>query len=125
MRRQLLPRTDVDTRVDPYIKCTRSKLVSSKVDSGQAEVCGDVLDGPWGSGMDYVNGQLVVGTRTEPVNGVRVFEFRPDNDGDGLADDDDNCPTVSNTAQEDLDEDDESDEDEDLDGDDDVEELKF
>lgn len=58
----------------------------------------EVLDGgPWGHGLDYVEGKLIVSTETEAVDGIRVIPIGPDADGDLVVDSQDNCPLVQNS----------------------------
>ena len=61
------------------------------------------IAGSWGHGLEYAEGQLLLATETLTPDGMRVFAFGPDTDGDAIADVIDNCPTISNVGQADAD----------------------
>ena len=59
--------------------------------------------GEWGHGLEYADGTLLLGTETRSPDGIRVMTVDCDDDGDGVCNDDDNCPSVANSGQGDAD----------------------
>jgi hypothetical protein len=59
--------------------------------------------GHWGHGADYNNGELYQSTETRSPDGIRVFTVDCDDDGDGICNDSDNCPSDANSSQADSD----------------------
>ncbi|MEC8423104.1 MAG: putative metal-binding motif-containing protein, partial [Myxococcota bacterium] len=65
--------------------------------------------GDWGHGLEYADGTLMLGTETRSPDGIRVMTVDCDDDGDGICNADDNCPSISNPGQGDADGDGEGD----------------
>ena len=65
--------------------------------------------GPWGHGMSYIDGTLLLGSETTYPDGIILATVSCDSDGDGICNGDDNCASVSNSGQGDADADGEGD----------------
>jgi hypothetical protein len=59
----------------------------------------------WGHGMAYFDCKLWIATETATEDGTNVFDLNCDRDGDGIPNDEDNCPDFPNPDQSDIDED--------------------